>query len=209
MKREVGVTATQYYAFHMRYRPGHFNLISRGHALFQQLLVDAFAKIEADRLCYLRQHQATLRTETLRGLTDAINAGDVQGAAAGRIVLPASFTGGTRYMIAKLNDALSYVREFGGGDLFITVTCNPFWPEITTTLQRLYPGQRSSDHPEIVSQVFRQKLRGLLHLLQDGAVFGQVRAYISSIEWQKRGLPHAHIILWLAPEDKPRPDTID
>ena len=209
MKREVNITVTEYYAFHLRYRPGHFNLIPRGGALFQQLLVDAFAKVEADRLCYLRQHQQALRTATLRGLADAINDGDAQGAAVGRIVLPASFTGGARYMIAKLNDAMAYVREFGGGDLFITATCNPLWPEITDTLRRLYPGERPEHHPEIVSQVFRQKLRGLLHLLRDGAVFGRVRAFISSIEWQKRGLPHAHIVLWLDPDDKPRPDTVD
>ena len=96
MKHAMNITATEYYAFHLRYRPGHFNLIARGQSLFQQLLVDAFAKIESDRLCYLRQHQPALRTETLRGLTDAIHAGDVQGAAVGRIVLPTSFTGGTR-----------------------------------------------------------------------------------------------------------------
>ncbi|GBP47864.1 hypothetical protein EVAR_43556_1 [Eumeta japonica] len=28
-----------------------------------------------------------------------------------------------------------------------------------------------------------------------------------SVEWQKRGLPHAHILLWLV--DKIRPDEID
>ena len=209
MKRQLHITATEYYSFHLRYRPGHFNIIPRGHALFQQLLVDAFAKVESDRLCYVRLNQQALRTGTRRCLMDAINAGDVQGAAAGRIVLPASFTGGTRYMVTKLNDAMSYVREFGGGDLFITVTCNPLWLEISETLRRLYPGQQASDHPEVVSQVFRQKLRGLLHLLRNDAVFGRVRAYISSIEWQKRGLPHAHIVLWLEPDDKPRAETID
>ena len=36
-----------------------------------------------------------------------------------------------------------------------------------------------------------------------------MRAFICSVEWQKRGLPHAHIVLWLEPEDKPQPDTID
>ena len=140
--------------------------------------------------------QQALRTGTRRCLMDVINAGDVQGAAAGRIVLPASFTGGSRHTVTKLNGAMSYVRELGGGDLFITVTCNPLWLEILETLQRLYSGQQPSDHPEVVSQVFGQKLRGLLHLLRNNAVFGRVRAYISSIEWQKRGLPHAHIMLW-------------
>ena len=38
-------------------------------------------------------------------------------------------------------------------------------------------------------------------------VYGQVRCWMYSVEWQKRGLPHAHILLWL--EDKIRPDEID
>ncbi|XP_076038876.1 uncharacterized protein LOC143024047 [Oratosquilla oratoria] len=28
--------------------------------------------------------------------------------------------------------------------------------------------------------------------------FGAVKAYLYSVEWQKRGLPHAHILLWMA-----------
>ena len=67
--------------------------------------------------------------ESGRSLTDTIQAGDVQGAAVRLIMLPASFTGGTRYTVTKLNDALAYVREFGG------ITCNPLWPEITETLR--------------------------------------------------------------------------
>ena len=85
-------------------------------------------------------------------------------------------------MVAKLNDAMAYVREFGGGDLFSTATCNSLRPEITETIRRLYPGERSPDHPEIVSLVFWLKLRGMLHLLKDGAVFGAVRAYIHLLD---------------------------
>ncbi|KAF0308389.1 hypothetical protein FJT64_020368 [Amphibalanus amphitrite] len=77
-------------------RRQELNIISKGYMLFQQLLLDAFAKVKPDRLCYLRHNQDALRADTVRGLTDAIHAGDVQGAAVGRIVLPTSFTGGTR-----------------------------------------------------------------------------------------------------------------
>ncbi|XP_043216968.1 uncharacterized protein LOC122379102 [Amphibalanus amphitrite] len=207
MKHAMNITATEYYAFHMRYRPGHFNLIARGQSLFQQLLVDAFAKIESDRLCYLRQHQPALRTETLRGLTDAIHAGDEHGADVGRIVLPASFTGSARYMVAKLNDAMAYVREFGGGDLRSrAIQCGR---KLRTPCDACTRDSSLLTIQKWCHKFFRQKLRGLLHLFRDGAVFGQVRAFISCIEWQKRGLPHAHIVLWLEPDDKPRPDTAD
>ena len=33
-------------------------------------------------------------------------------------------------MITRLNDTMALVREFGGGDLLVTITCNQFWPYI-------------------------------------------------------------------------------
>ena len=37
-------------------------------------------------------------------------------------------------MFEKQQDAMSYVRKFGRPDLFITVTTNPNWEEITSNL---------------------------------------------------------------------------
>lgn len=51
-------------------------------------------------------------------------------------------------------DALAYVRQYGRPDLFITMTCNPKWDEITS---ELLPGQRSIDRHDIVARVFRLK----------------------------------------------------
>jgi hypothetical protein len=42
-----------------------------------------------------------------------------------------------------------------------------------------------------------------------GQIFGSVVADIHVIEFQKRGLPHAHLLLILAREDKPRIDNYD
>ncbi|XP_074317075.1 uncharacterized protein LOC141650993 [Silene latifolia] len=41
------------------------------------------------------------------------------------------------------------------------------------------------------------KLRQLMHLLKKEEYFGPTVADIHTIEFQKRGLPHAHILLWL------------
>ncbi|XP_073821564.1 uncharacterized protein [Musca autumnalis] len=38
-------------------------------------------------------------------------------------------------------------------------------------------------------------------------VFGETRCWMYSVEWQKRGLPHAHILIWLI--EKIRPNEID
>ena len=117
-------------------------------------------------------------------------------------------------MMSKLQDTLCYVRNFDAADLFITVTCNPAWPEIVDTLRALYPGARPGQHdaayvhPNIVSQVFDQKLQALLKELK-GTILDRQRATLHTIEWQKRGPPHAHILLWVHPEDKPGADDVD
>lgn len=38
-------------------------------------------------------------------------------------------------------------------------------------------------------------------------VFGETRCWMYSVEWQKRGLPHAHILIWLV--EKIRPNEVD
>ena len=62
-------------------------------------------------------------------------------------------------MHEKQSDAMAYVRRMGKADLFITMTCNPKWPEI---LQYLLPGQKSLDRAEFVVSVFRQKLKNMM-----------------------------------------------
>jgi len=104
-------------------------------------------------------------------------------------------------------DAMAIVRSCGKPDLFITMTCNPNWPEIAA---KLLLGQTAQDRPELVSRVFKLKLNELLDDLIKKKVFGRTDAHIYVIEYQKRGLPHAHILIVLAPEDKPRtPADID
>ncbi|CAH9061527.1 unnamed protein product, partial [Cuscuta europaea] len=51
---------------------------------------------------------------------------------------------------------------------------------------------------------------GLMKDLRHNKVFASVKAVIYTVEFQKRGLPHTHILLWLACEDKlPTPTDID
>lgn len=54
-------------------------------------------------------------------------------------------------------------------------------------------GQTPPDRHDIVASVFRQKVVKLMDLLTKGAIFGQSRCHMYSIEWHKRGLPRAHV----------------
>ena len=188
------ITARKYYAFHLRYRSGHFNIVPNGRRLSQQLLANAVVRVEADRLNYIRKHQDGLngfRAESIRGIRDALEVGEQVGRAVGPVVLPASFTGGPRTPVvpmSKLWDCLTYVRAFGGADFFVTVTWDPHRPEIVDAIRQQFPGDQASNHPDIVSQVFHLKIRGLLHLLR-GGVLGRVRAIMHTIELQKRAKP--------------------
>nr|GEU36865.1 hypothetical protein [Tanacetum cinerariifolium] len=80
-------------------------------------------------------------------------------------------------------------------DMFITITLNLKWPKINEMLEHM-PGWRAHDRPEVVTMVFKLKLTELLDDLTKNQVFGESRAVVYVIEFQKRGLPHADILLW-------------
>ena len=124
------------------------------------------------------------------------------------IVLPSSFVGGPRYMKQRYQDSMTMSRETDSPDLFITMTANPQWPEI---LDALEPGQTPDDHPELTCRVFKLKLDELLQDIIARILFGTVAGYAWTIEYQKRSLPHIHILLILKEKtDKPRiPAHID
>ncbi|CAH9057205.1 unnamed protein product, partial [Cuscuta europaea] len=150
---------------------------------------------------YIRTHQKQLRCEMYKGLTDALLSGERDASTQGkRVVLPPTFVGGVRYMVQNYQDSMAICRWAGYPDLFLTFTCNPKWPEIVRFLKErnLSP----EDRPDIICRVFKMKLDGLIKDLRNNKTFGEVRAVIYTVEFQKRGLPHAHILLFMASADK-------
>ena len=112
-------------------------------------------------------------------------------------------------MVENYQDAMAICRWAGYPDLFLTFTCYPKWPEINHSLEFI-EGLKYEDRPDIVARVFKIKLDDLLHDLRHKSHFGRVIAIVYTIEFQKRGLPHAHILLFLDPKDKcPSPTDID
>ncbi|XP_071728505.1 uncharacterized protein [Rutidosis leptorrhynchoides] len=100
-------------------------------------------------------------------------------------------------------------REYDNPDLFITFTSNPRWPEIETMLCYI-DGQRSADRPDIVARLFKQKLDAMMTDIMKNHIFGPCHAGIYIIEFQKRGLPHVHMLIWLIAAHKCRtPADID
>ena len=219
--RSEGHTIRLYAAFRIAVRLHSSGRSILPHAfgrLFHAFIVDLWARIEQQRLLWIRLNQRSIRAELYQGVVDAVATNDAIPAAqvGRRIVLPASFIGGPRHMQKLYQDAMAAVRKFGKPDLFVTFTCNPNWPDIKNNL---CTNETSNDRPDLCARVFHGKLKRLLYELSTVGIFSaapeqqrgkEPLALIYSIEFQKRGLPHAHILIILQKDDKLRnPDDYD
>ncbi|CAG7893082.1 unnamed protein product [Brassica rapa] len=177
--------------------------------LLHQYVVDVYSSIEEDRLRWHRLNQDVLRAELYSNVCDAVEKGDTDARTVGkRFILPPSFTGGPRYLIEKYHDAMAICRQFGNPDLFITMTANPNWKEIKDHLAA-YGGDSPNDRPDIECRVFKMKLDQLLDDFKKGTFFAPYTAALHRIEFQKRGLPHAHILLWFGDHSRTPKEEID
>ncbi len=179
----------------------------RAAGLLQEYIVEMWVAAGHSRLRWIRDHQKDLRAELYTGVLDALEEGLQPSAIGRKVVLPASFTSGPRFMQKNLQHALTLLRIFGGSDLFITFTANPAWLEIT---EAILLGQNASDRPDIVARVFRLKFESFLDEVMKKKLFGKALGYVYAIEYQKRGLPHAHTIFFLHPSCRlSTPERVD
>ncbi|POM70086.1 LOW QUALITY PROTEIN: Helitron helicase-like protein, partial [Phytophthora palmivora] len=192
--KPLTMSLREYESYVLHDRTASKSLILRGSRLTQQYCVDQWAKCEQERLRFIEKNQLQYRLETLQGLTDTAericrlaaneevaqrwiygyyaaitghrDSTEPEAENIGRkVIIPPTFTGGPRYMYQRFLDAMAIVRETGAPNLFITMTCNPNWPEIKENLR---PGEKASDRPDIVARVFMQKLKTLNNDLDEG-----------------------------------------
>lgn len=87
------------------------------------------------------------------------------------------------------------------------MTCNPNWVEVT---RELLPGQTPADRPDLVARVFEMKKEELIRDIYKNGVLGRTVAYVYTIEFQKRGLPHIHLLIFLdGPFKLTTPEAVD
>ncbi len=135
--------------------------------------MDAYVKIEGNRLNYIRMNQQSLRLENYKGLMVRVyNLTEKEGAKAGKVlILPSSFRDRPRAMQQNYQDALAIVRKYGKPDLFTTMIFNPQWREISENLKRL---QQSEYRPDLIARVLNLKLKEL----KKGLIERQILAYM-------------------------------
>nr|XP_017245432.1 PREDICTED: uncharacterized protein LOC108217092 [Daucus carota subsp. sativus]XP_017245433.1 PREDICTED: uncharacterized protein LOC108217093 [Daucus carota subsp. sativus] len=160
-------------------------------------MVDEFSTIEQTRLWWFRTHQTTLRNELYSHICDSLRKGDSNSATVGKgVILPAGYVGSKRYMQQNFQDALAVCRHVGHPDIFLTMTCNSMWDEIQRMMTYV-PGCTPANSPDIVSRVFRLKLEQLTNDIKKKSFFGKCIGVMYVFEFQKRGLPHVHMLIWL------------
>ncbi|KAH7713457.1 hypothetical protein AAVH_19195 [Aphelenchoides avenae] len=181
-----------------------FNPLHYAGKLFQEYVVINYVHVEGDRLEWVRSNQAELRAHDYRGLHDKIDElCKKKNVAKNVTVLPATFPGSPRYMQRNYEDAMAVVRRFGKPDLFLTMTCNPNWQEIVENLGVKPNGTPvdASTGPDLLARVFYLKLKKLIEDIKgrNGApgCFGKLKTFVYTVEYQKRGLPHVHMLITL------------
>ncbi|XP_076069747.1 uncharacterized protein LOC143041623 [Oratosquilla oratoria] len=190
------LTPAAFYSSMYMEREGVFNYITKCRRLFQQFVVDNYVKVETMRLDFIERNQNEIRKERSDILRGENGIDRVQ-----RIIIPPSYVGGPRYMKQRQQDALAFVTNYGSPDFFITFTMNPAWEELEEATSQTGGNAASgckADRPDLVSRLFKMKVYSLLDDFTVNCIFGKVKAYLYSVEWQKRGLPHVHILLWMS-----------
>ncbi len=222
----------EFYAYRLAVR-NEFSRIHSGRKLFLQYLLDAFITVEGNRLEWYRQNQNRIRAENYSGLHDFVEMrrqnqeqqqqqqqrpvnqeenidNQVVEQVGRRVILPSTHHGSMRNMRQRYNDAMAIVAQEGQPDLFITFSCNSQWPEIINNIRDRIGNDDHIFRPDIEARVFKIKLDALLRDITVNHIFGVPTAHVHVIEFQKRGHPHAHILVTLREEDKIlAPDVID
>ncbi len=200
-RKHRNVTMVEFYGYQLQHRDTYGIALLRGDRLRQQYIVDAYAIVEQNRLRYLRLNKKKLCADIYQGLQDAIDAGDNSVVTIGqKIILPSSFTGGPCHMVYNYQNAMAIYRWARCLDAFVTFTCNPQWSEIK---RMLLPEQQPQDRPDLVTRVFKIKLKELINDIHKKHILGRMVAGIYVIEFQKRGLSHAHILVFFVEDFKP------
>ena len=78
---------------------------------------------------------------------------------------------------------------------------NPKWREIQ---EKLFENQSAYDRPEFMARIFKLKLKALTEDLYKNGILGREVTHVHVVVFQRRGLPHAHMLVIFYGEDAVR-----
>jgi hypothetical protein len=177
--------------------------LQRAGRLYQEYICWGWIKAEDRNLSYIASEhgQRAIRAEKYNNLADHM-CGTDHLVNVGRIVLPCTVRGSPRKMKKNFEDAMATVRVFGTPSLFITFTASGGAPEVAACLHT-QASQTPVDRWDLVSTCFHEHVTCMIKELMKDGVLGDAVARFHVLEFQKRGLPHVHLLIWLVPTDRP------
>ncbi|KAL3076362.1 hypothetical protein niasHS_011781 [Heterodera schachtii] len=181
-------------------RKEHLPLAVVSRRLAEYFTISVLNRIERNDLDHLKAIQAKKNYRQLlaREYIAAMEKGVRQqgpNAKLGRIFLmPQTFAGSRQYYQGKYADLMTMVRHLGAPTWFVTFTGNPKWPEIEEALR---VRQNYAHRPDIVCRIFMDKAAEFIKDVTERGVLGKVAGWCYSVEHQKRGMPHIHMLLIL------------
>ena len=196
------VIQSAFYTFWMQIHLWKFSQLLHAEWLFQWFITDAYACVELNRLNYIKQNQKQFCAEHYSDILDWIEGDDITEADQIRwiaIICPSSVQGTFWYMKQKYEDAMTLTQWYQKPEFFITFITNSNWPEIQ---RNLFSGQSVLNHPDLITQIFKLKLKALLNDLIKKHLMRATLTHIYLIEFQKWELSHAHILLILHTTDR-------
>ena len=202
------LTLHKYNKYMLQERANSKYTIMKGDRLMQQYAVMSFARDQSQKLQYHRHKVNKKRQANYRDLGQNVNNNSSSGRDHGKkVALSSSFYGSVRWYRKKNLESLAIFRQRRKPDLFITITCDPNHQDI---LKALPKHQKPQDRPDIVARVFKQHLEELTEMLIAGVPgWETAKALIEVVEFQKRGLPHAHILVTLNRDHSITEEEID
>ncbi|KAG5133792.1 hypothetical protein JHK82_024980 [Glycine max] len=170
------LTMREWFSYRLQCRSNESMTLLNSRRLFQQFVVDGYTMVESERLSYIRNNQKKPRGDKFCSLQQSLDDGSRRGLNKGkRVILPSTFVGSPRYMDQLYFDGMAICSHVGFPNLFITLTCNPNWPEIHRLQNPL--NLKAADRPDIISRVFKLKYEQMLMDLTKNHMLGKVIAY--------------------------------
>ena len=183
-------------------------LLMQVHTCAQQYILDQFSRWQSMIFDVMAKNQSVTKSIKARvaRYADIIESKEKKKAPDSRpIFMPASVPGSPAHQKREIRNGLSIFARKGNPHMFITFTGNAKWPDFIAAVKAQVPGIADDDinailFPDLMARVFRKRLAECEKDLRSGKIFGDKMCYIQRvIEFQKRGMPHAHICLRLGP----------
>ncbi|KAL3105716.1 hypothetical protein niasHT_029001 [Heterodera trifolii] len=197
------ISERQFYRYRMALRGDDkysFHWLWFARRLAEYFTITVLNRIERNELDHLKEiqrkknYRRILAREYITAMENGLQKWGRNAKLGSVFLMPQTFAGSRQYYQGKYADLMTMVRHLGAPTWFVTFTGNPKWPEISEALR----GRENYVHrPDIVCRIFMDKATEFIKDVTERCVLGKVAGWCYSVEHQKRGMPHIHMLLIL------------